>query len=149
MVDLNFGGSIWCNVAITLRHIDALYKQETQSLGLAVIEWYILRTLYERDGLIVSQLARAVGRAPASFTPTIDILERKGLIQRGMHPSNRRNVRIYLTAEGKALENQVIASASRIENKIRQQLSDKEWQIYERVIGNFQVLKSLNIQAVN
>ncbi len=45
MVGLNFGGSIWCNVAITLRHMNAFYKHETQSLGLAVIEWYILRTL--------------------------------------------------------------------------------------------------------
>ena len=141
MVISNFGGSIWPNVAVTLRHVDALYKHETRSLGLTVIEWYMLRRLYERDGLTASQLARAVGRSPASFTPTIDTIERKGLIQRRAHSSNRLSVRIYLTAQGKALEEQVSTSVSRIECKIRQRLSDKEWQIFERVIENFQVLK--------
>ncbi len=140
MGDSNFGGSIWCNVAIALSHVETLYKHETQSLGLTVIEWYILRTLYQQDGQIASQLARAVGRTPASFSPTIDAIERKGFIQRHIHPSNRRSVRIYLTTQGRALEQQVTSSANRIESKIRQQFSDKEWQIYERVIENFQVL---------
>ena len=141
MVDLNCGGSIWCNLAIALRHVGALYRHETELLGLTVIEWYVLRTLYAQDGQIASQLARAVGRAPTSFTPTIDAIERKGFIQRRAHPSNRRRVRIHLTIQAKALEEQITASANRIECKIRQQFSDKEWQIYERVIENLQGLK--------
>lgn len=79
-------------------------------------------------------------RAPTSFTPIIDAIERKGLIQRRAHPSNRRSVRIHLTAQGKALEQQIAASVNRIECKIRHRFSDKEWQIYERVIANLQGL---------
>ncbi len=111
--------------------------------------------LYEQDGLdqssqLADGLCHVGSKSPASpFTPTIDILERKGLIQRGIHHSNRRSVSIYLTAEGKAIEKQVTASASRIENKIRQQLSEKEWQIYERVIENLQVLTPAEITAIN
>lgn len=149
MSELNFGGSIWCNVAVAFQRVDTIYKQEAQSLGLAVIEWYILRTLYDHDGLMAGQLARAVGRTPTSFTPTIDAIERKGFVSRSAHPSNRRSVRIYLTPQGKALEEQVIASANRIEDKIRQQFTDKEWQIYQRVIKNFQILSPAQIVRVD
>lgn len=144
-VELNFRGSIWCNIAVAFQRVDTIYKQEAQPLGLAVIEWYILQALYEHDGLIASQLARAVGRTPTSFTPIIDTIERKGFVRRSAHPSNRRSVRIYLTSQGKALEKQVIASANRIEVKIRQQFTDKEWQIYQRVIENFQSLSPAQI----
>jgi DNA-binding MarR family transcriptional regulator len=144
-VDLNFRDSIWCNVAVAFQRVDMLYKQEVQSLGLAVIEWYILRTLYDHDGLMAGQLARAVGRTPTSFTSTIDTVERKRLVQRSIQPSNRRSVRIYLTEQGKALEGQVIASANRIDGKIRQQFTDEEWQVYERVIENLQILNPAQI----
>ena len=63
MTDLRFGGSVWCNLDAALRAVDEIYKQETKALGLSVIEWYILRVLYEQDGQMASHLAQAVGRA--------------------------------------------------------------------------------------
>ena len=43
MADLRFGGSVWSNIDVALRHIDTIYSQETESLGLNVIEWYSMR----------------------------------------------------------------------------------------------------------
>jgi DNA-binding MarR family transcriptional regulator len=94
---LRFNGSVWCNLDIALRNMDQLYRQSMQSLGLSVIELYILRALYERDGQHASELARAVGRAATSFTPNLDKLQNKGLIERRPDPGDRRAVRIYLT----------------------------------------------------
>ncbi len=133
--------SVWCTIAVAFQRVDTVYKQEAQAFGLTVIEWHVLRTLYERDGLMAGQLARAVGRAPTSFTPTIDAIVRKGLIQRSAHPSNRRSVRIHLTSKGEALKVPLVASAQRIEGKIRQQFTDKEWQCYQHVIENFQRIR--------
>ena len=59
MVDLCFGGSVWCNIDIALRCVESIYKQEAEALGLSIIEWYVLRALYEQDGQMPSQLARA------------------------------------------------------------------------------------------
>ena len=67
---LRFDGSVWCNLDIALRNLDQVFNRVVQPLGLTIIEWYILRALYERDGQHASELARAVGRAATSFTLT-------------------------------------------------------------------------------
>jgi MarR family transcriptional regulator, organic hydroperoxide resistance regulator len=144
MVDLRFGGSVWCNLDIALRNIDEIYKKEVQALNLSVIEWYILRELYEEDGQMASHLAKGVGRPATSFTPILDQLEHKGLIERRMHPSDRRSVLMYLTSKGKALRQQVQNMAERIEEKLSKRISDKDWQSYEHVLANFQILAPEN-----
>ncbi len=140
MTSLRFGGSVWCNLDIALRKVDEIYKQEIKELNLKVIEWYILRELYEQDGQMPSHLAKAVGRPPTSFTPILDQLEAKALIERRVHPSDRRGVKIFLTAKGKALRPQIQTVAENIEKKLSQQITDKDWQGYEHVLENFQTL---------
>ena len=142
MSDLRFGGSVWCNLDIALRNIDEIYKHETKELNLAVIEWYILRVLYEQDGQMASHLAKSVGRAATSFTPILDQLEKKGLIERRMHPSDRRGVQIFLTTKGNALRPKVQAIAERVEKRISARIPEKDWQSYQQVVANFQNLSS-------
>ncbi len=65
---------------------------------------HVLAALYEQDNQRASDLAKALSVAATSFTPTLDRLERAGLIVRSPHVSDRRSVVISLTAEGKKLE---------------------------------------------
>ena len=108
----------------------------------------MLRALYEQDGMMAGQLARAVGRQITSFTPILDKLEQKGLAKRQQHPTDRRGVKIHLTAQGKALEAQIIASAERIEELLRKRIADEEWHGYKNVVENFQVLTPSEIATV-
>jgi DNA-binding MarR family transcriptional regulator len=140
MTDLRFGGSVWCNLDIALRKVDEIYKNEIKELNLAVIEWYILRELYQQDGQMASHLAKAVGRPPTSFTPILDQLEGKGLIERRMHPSDRRGVQIYLTKPGNALREQIETIAENVDKKLSQRITAKDWQSYQQVVENFQTL---------
>jgi DNA-binding MarR family transcriptional regulator len=133
-----FGGSVWCNIDVALRHLETIYREETEPLGLTVIEWYVLRTLYEQDGQMPSRLADTVGRPATSFTPILDGIESKRLIERRSHPSDRRAVRIFLTKRGRAIEEPLKTSVERIESKLRQQFSNKDWQGYESVIADLQ-----------
>ena len=140
MVDLYFSGSVWCNLDIALRHVDSIYEQETRALGLSVIEWYVLRALYEQDGQMASRLAEAIERPVTSFTPILDGIQRKGLIERRSDPADRRAVKIHLTKKGQALKERIAASAEQIESKLRQQCSGKDWQGYERVLADLQTM---------
>jgi hypothetical protein len=45
---LFFGGSVWCNMDIALRSVDQLFRYMIRPRGLTVIEWHILRALYNR-----------------------------------------------------------------------------------------------------
>lgn len=140
MSNVHFQGSIWYNLDIALRNIDNIYKEELDALGLAIIEWYLLQILYEQDGQMASSLAKAVGRPATSFTPILDKLANKDLIERRPHPVDRRGVLIYLTPKGRNLRQPVQASLERIEAKVCKKLSLKDFDGYQHIISELQTM---------
>jgi DNA-binding MarR family transcriptional regulator len=135
---LRFAGSIWCNLDIALRNLDQVYGQIIEPLGLTVIEWYILRSLYEQDGQHASELARAVGRAATSFTPILDKLQNKDMIERRPDASDRRAVRIYLTSKGSSQREQIMASADQVDTRIRKSVSAGDFKGFQSVLASLQ-----------
>ena len=135
---LRFNGSVWCNLDIALRNMDQVFNRAVQPLGLTIIEWYILRALYERDGQHASELARAVGRAATSFTPNLDKLQEKGLIERRPDPSDRRAVHIYLTRQGQGYRADVMQSADDIDNQIQNMFDEEEFDIFQNALAQLQ-----------
>jgi DNA-binding MarR family transcriptional regulator len=135
---LRFNGSLWCNLDIALRNLDQVYSQVVEPLGLTVIEWYILRALYEQDGQHASELARAVGRAATSFTPILDKLQHKDLIERRPDPADRRAVRIHLTAKGRECRDSVEASAEQIDAHLKKIVSARDFEVFQSVLAQLQ-----------
>lgn len=70
--------------------------------SLSALEWRVLLSLYDNDRQRASTLATSVGRPATSFTPTLDGLAEKGLIDRSSDPTDRRAILIVLTEKGKA-----------------------------------------------
>lgn len=137
---LRFNGSVWCNLDIALRNMDQVFNRVVQPLGLTIIEWYILRALYDRDGQHASELARAVGRAATSFTPNLDKLQEKNLIERRPDPSDRRAVHIYLTRQGQDYRDDVMRSTEEIDMQIQNMFDDEEFDIFQNVLAQLQGL---------
>jgi DNA-binding MarR family transcriptional regulator len=138
---LRFDGSIWCNLDIALRNMDQVFRQAVRPLGLTVIEWYVMRALMEQDGQHASELARAVGRAATSFTPNLDKLQEKGMIERRPDPGDRRAVRIYLTDEGEAYRDQITRAAEKIDARIASHFSPEEFDIFQEVLDVMQTME--------
>ncbi|HEX2908731.1 MAG TPA: MarR family transcriptional regulator [Phototrophicaceae bacterium] len=139
---LRFNGSLWCNLDIALRNVDQIYSQGIEPLGLTVIEWYILRALYEQDGQHASELARAVGRAATSFTPILDKLQHKDLIQRKPDPADRRAVRIYLTDKAQQYRDRVQETADQIEKNIHGLIANGDYNTFQTVLSQLQDMAS-------
>ena len=137
---LRFDGSVWCNLDIALRNADQIFRRAVRPLGLTVIEWYVMRALLEQDGQHASELARAVGRAATSFTPNLDKLQEKGLIERRPDPGDRRAVRIYLTARGVACREDILRVAQKIDTRIASHFSPEEFDIFQEVLDVIQTL---------
>jgi len=138
--ELLFDGSVWCNLDIALRNVDQYFRQMIRPHDLTVIEWYILRSLYERDGQHASELARAVGRAATSFTPNLDKLQNKGLIERRPDRSDRRAVRIYLTNQGHDLRDEVLESARQIDETIEGLFTQSEYMEFQNALARLQAI---------
>ena len=138
---LRFNGSVWCNLDIALRNLDQLFNRAIQPLGLTIIEWYILRALYERDGQHASELARAVGRAATSFTPNLDKLQQKNYIERRPDPTDRRAVHIYLTDLAEQHRKEVLNAAKEIDAEIRQLFNGEQFDTFLNVLASIQTLE--------
>lgn len=143
--DLRFDGSVWCNMDVALRGLDQYFRREIRPHGLTVIEWYILRALYAEDGQHASALAQAVGRAATSFTPNLDKLEKKGLIERRQDEHDRRAVRIFLCASAQHIREDVLQSAETIDAHFRTLFPSNEYDHFLKVIATFQNLDTVEI----
>jgi len=135
---LRFNGSVWCNLDIALRNLDQLFGRTVQPLGLTIIEWYILRALYDRDGQHASELARAVGRAATSFTPNLDKLQDKGMIERRPDPSDRRAVHIYLTPEAEKCRQEILDTADKLDKYVESLFGDSDFEMFQNVLAQLQ-----------
>jgi DNA-binding MarR family transcriptional regulator len=138
---LRFDGSLWCNLDIALRNLDQVYGQAVTPLGLNIIEWYILRALLEEDARHASELARSVGRAATSFTPILDKLQDKGLIERKADPSDRRAVRITLTDKARQQKRAIQDAANRIEKWLDGTIDRADREAFLRVLLHLQSLQ--------
>lgn len=135
---LRFNASMWCNIAVALRNIEGHYAVPAQEVGMNVLEWYIIRALLAQDGQQASELARAVGRAPTSFTPILDKLQERGLIERKPHGIDRRALSIHLTPASEALRTKIEKDAEAVELKITQHLNATQLPAFQDVLVSLQ-----------
>lgn len=139
---LRFNGSVWCSLDIALRNIDQIFRNKVQQLGLTVIEWYVLRALYDIDGQHASQLASEVGRAATSFTPNLDKLQNKGYITRRPDPNDRRAVHIYLTDKAWREKQNILQVADDLDGYLESLFTLDEFICFQNVMA---VLQSIEV----
>ena len=89
---------------------DALQRRIREH-GVAIGQFPILLMLWESEGATQTQLAKSLAVEQPTVANTLKRMMRDGLIERVPDPDDRRQVRIYLTARGRALEPLLTASA--------------------------------------
>jgi DNA-binding MarR family transcriptional regulator len=83
-----------------------LYKPLLETLGLTYPQYLVMLVLWERDGLMVSELGERLFLDSGTLTPLLKRLESSGLIARIRDVQDERRVHITLTAAGRALKTQ-------------------------------------------
>lgn len=103
-------------------------------------QWAVLNRLWENDGKTQSDLAIATFKDHANITRMIDLLEKKGLVLRQDDPQDRRSKLIYLTEEGKALQEKLLPLAREVLYRALQGITREEValmnQLSNRIIQN-------------
>jgi DNA-binding MarR family transcriptional regulator len=75
---------------------------------------FVLRRLWEEDGLSPGEIARRLGLATPTVTRAATRMEAAGLLRREPHPHDGRMVRLRLTDRGRSLEKDVDAEITRV-----------------------------------
>ena len=81
-----------------------VYKPHLDELGLTYPQYLAMLALWERDGLMVSELGERLHLDSGTLTPLLKRLEASGLITRIRAVEDERRVHITLTAAGRKLK---------------------------------------------
>ncbi|MES2299602.1 MAG: MarR family transcriptional regulator [Pseudomonadota bacterium] len=79
------------------------YKPLLERLGLTYPQYLVMLVLWERDAQLVKDIGARLFLDSGTLTPLLKRLEAAGLLLRQRDPQDERQVRISLSAEGKAL----------------------------------------------
>jgi DNA-binding MarR family transcriptional regulator len=83
---------------------NATYKPLLEPLGLTYPQYLVMLVLWQEDGVTVSGIGDRLGLDSGTLTPLLKRLEAAGLVSRIRDKADERQVRITLTAAGKALK---------------------------------------------
>ena len=101
---------------------------------LTLEQWVVLSTLAEQDNINQKTLSVKIGKDPTSLLRILDIMEKKGFLERRQFPGDRRASSLFITDEGKRLKNEVAPFIEDRFKEITAGISENEIEIYERVL---------------
>lgn len=81
---------------------------EAAGFDITIDQWLILKTIQENDNLAQQHIAEKVFKDVASVTRIIEILVKKGYIQRSFHNDDRRRFALAITKEGDTIISNVL-----------------------------------------
>ncbi|WP_108460002.1 MarR family winged helix-turn-helix transcriptional regulator [Devosia naphthalenivorans] len=85
------------------------YKPRLEALELTYPQYLVFLVLWETDGITVKALGDKLFLDSGTITPLVKRLEARGLLRRERDKQDERQVRIYLTEEGRALREKALA----------------------------------------
>ena len=83
-----------------------LYKPLLDEMGLTYPQYLVMLALWEKEGLMVSELGERLSLDSGTLTPLLKRLEATGLVSRLRDVADERRVHISLTAAGRKLKAQ-------------------------------------------
>ena len=106
--------------------VSAQFHERLKTFGLQVPEWRVLASLSDGDGMTVGELANRALQQQPTMTKTIDRMVESGLVERRQGDPDRRQVRIYITREGRRRVNAALGEAKRHEAEVLAEYSAEE-----------------------
>ncbi|MDP1028044.1 MarR family transcriptional regulator [Sphingomonas sp. KR1UV-12] len=84
--------------------VNRLYKPMLDRLGITYPQFLVLGALWDEDGRTVGRIAARLSLESSTITPLVKRLEAAGLVTRTRDAQDERQVRVALTPEGRALQ---------------------------------------------
>lgn len=103
--------------------------------GITVDQWSILKTLNTHPNLSQKELAEQCGKDQPTLTRIIDLLVKKGYVERGVHPHDRRCFIVHLSPSGKAKVDELSPQISEIRMKAWENLEESDFQHLKRILN--------------
>jgi MarR family 2-MHQ and catechol resistance regulon transcriptional repressor len=120
------GVHIWLILMKAHRAFASHAEQSIVGLGFCFSDFATLEALLHKGPQSVTEIAHRIGLTAGSMSIALDRLERRGLIRRHAHPTDRRNRVIRLTGAGKKLIEKAFQEHASVMEDIGKSLSAEE-----------------------
>ena len=114
------------------------YAQTTFSqneFDITIDQWAIIKILYNADPMTQKELSEKSGKDQPTLTRIIDLTIKKDLVQRVVHPSDRRCLFLQLTPEGKAKIEELSPDIAAIRMKAWENLTEEDFSHFTRILN--------------
>ncbi len=82
--------------------------------GVSIGMWFVLRMLWDEDGMTQRELGERVGINAPTMVTAINSMERAGLVKRVQNRADRRKINIFLTERGRKLKRKLWPMAAEV-----------------------------------
>lgn len=103
-----------------------VFLQRMAPFGLRPVDFSVLTLIAHNPGITSRQLCAALDILPPNLVGMIKSLDKRGLIERRPHPTDRRAQGLHLSPAGKKLQKSAQATATRLESDVASRLSAEE-----------------------
>jgi DNA-binding MarR family transcriptional regulator len=109
----------------------------------------IMADLWSRDGVTQKELGLSLIKTKSSITKMLDALLKEKLIYKTDHPEDKRNKLIFLTKEGRELQEFVSKTGKIAEKMLLSQTSDQDLQTAKAVLKTLYLNLSKELSELN
>ena len=102
--------------------------------GLTLPQYFVLRELWQAEGLTQREVANRVGVLEPTMVATLDALERLGMIARVRSTTDRRKTHVQLTPAGRTMRDTLHGYASDVLERALNDVSDDEIALLRRLL---------------
>jgi DNA-binding MarR family transcriptional regulator len=106
-----------------------------QPFNLTPLHWGMLCCLWRRDGLSTTEFTEQLSQLGGTITVALQAMERRKLIRRRPHPRDGRASQIFLTARGRALEQELVPAAANLIQDLFRDLSPAEYKQFADTVS--------------
>jgi len=121
-----------------MRAVQRVFSERIRDIGISAAQWPCLRVLNEGDGITQRELADRAKISGATLVPIVRWLAARGYLKRKSDPADRRKVRIFLTAKGRATCGRVIPEIRTINAAAARSMSRAELKQLKKSLRSLQ-----------
>lgn len=100
-------------------------------------QWNIINKVYSNEGYNQKDLAKRCLKDRAALTRILDLLGKKGFIERKISPNDRREFLVCLTEKGRELYNEILPIVAENTKENFENFSDEETKQFQYLLNKF------------
>ena len=133
-VNANPNNSAGLLIRDTMMHLQVLVRAKIKDDDLSTAQYFLLRILWETEGLSQRELSDRVCTTEPTTQSAILRMEKQGLVKRSRNEEDKRAYRVYLTKKGRNLRQKLVPSMNEINKIINKDIKGPDRRLFMQLI---------------